>query len=1072
MKETAQTRPNDHRADDYGEASSGEPREDDAWHELAAEDALRALHSGRDGISDASARRRLEAFGDNQVGERREVSAWAVLLHQFTSPLIYVLLAALAATLAIGLITGEQRWADAIVIGAVLVINATIGFFQEYHAEHAVEELMKMVAPKATVIRDGRPREIDATTLVPGDVVRIGQGGVVPADLRLIDVQGLQANEAALTGESVPVHKSARPLREAGADLGLAEQQNMAFMGTAVTSGRATGLVVATGQDTAIGRIAEQIEATEQTQTPLERRIRQLSIWITWGILVVAAIAFGVGLLMGHDWTSMLLLGIALAVAAVPEGLPIVVTVALAIGVRRMAQRHAVIRRLPAVDTLGACTTIISDKTGTLTENRMTVRSLYAGGNDYALRGKVRAREGKVELDGSAVDVQAQRALFETLLVGVLCNDAQLGEPSERGKRQRSGDAGNDGDRDREASQGDPMEVALLYAAYKAGLDPSELRARWRRTDEIPFQTERRFMATIHAATIHEPRDGRPRRDDVLGAPLVAIKGAPEAVLDMCHALRGADGEEAPLDRDKLRAANEALAGRGLRVLAMAMGEGDDAVDAVKRDQPARRFVFAGFQGMLDPPRASAAQAVDDCHRAGIRAIMVTGDHARTAAAIARQVHIDRPVEHDSAHAVEQEPVRDRDRDRRRGSAEIRVRLDVGAFPNGWTPAPGELISVQTRMPKEREVRVVLEMAGADGRAGRSGAERSSSEQAQEQANGRLPEVHTGADIEDWSDEELDEALGRVNVFARVEPIQKTRLVERLKANNEIVAVTGDGVNDAPALKAAHIGAAMGAGTDVAKEASDMVVTDNNFASVYHAVEEGRTAFRNVRMATFFLLSTGAAIVIMILTALGLDWPLPLLPAQILWLNVVTNGIADVALAFEPGEKALFRRPPRPPNEGVLDRTLIERLVLVGIWLAAGSLGVFLWQWGFDFRTFTPGSDDNLALARTAALTTMVLFQMVHVFNCRSEDVSVFRKSLFSNKVLFLGVLASLGVHVTAIYLPWMQQLLGLTGLDLNTWLWAAAVAATAIIVNELHKRLRPKRPRGAPAAGRQAALA
>lgn len=1063
MPETAQAQRHADHAEDDRNAGDLESRQDEAWHQLEVKDALRALNSSRDGITDASARRRLEKFGENQVGERREVSAWAVLLHQFTSPLIYILLAALAATLAIGLITGEEHWADAIVIGAVLVINATIGFFQEYHAEHAVEELMKMVAPKATVVRDGQTREIDATALVPGDIVRIGQGGVVPADLRLIDVQGLQANEAALTGESVPVHKSARPLREAGADLTLAEQKNMAFMGTAITSGRAIGLVVATGKDTAIGRIAEQIEETEETRTPLERRIRQLSIWITWGILVVAAIAFGVGLLMGHDWTSMLLLGIALAVAAVPEGLPIVVTVALAIGVRRMAQRHAVIRRLPAVDTLGSCTTIISDKTGTLTENRMTVRNLYAGRNDYALRGKVRARKGKVELDGSAVDVQAHRALFETLLVGMLCNNAQLAAPSERstGQQSRSNDAGGDGDRD--ASQGDPMEVALLYAAHKAGLDLGELRARWPRSDELPFQTERRFMATIH-----QRGDDSPPRDDAPAAPLVAIKGAPEAVLDMCRAMRGADdAEEAPLDREMLRTANEALAGRGLRVLAMAMGEGDDAVDAVKHDEPARQFVFVGFQGMLDPPRASAAQAVDNCHRAGIRAIMVTGDHARTAAAIAHQVHIDRPAEHDGAH---QEPPQDRDRKRQRGGAEIRVRLDAGAFPNGWTPSAGELVSVQTRLPKEREVRIVMEVAGGDAQASQHGAERSAA--GQEQANGHLPEVYTGSDIEDWSDEELDEALGRVNVFARVEPIQKTRLVERLKANNEIVAVTGDGVNDAPALKAAHIGAAMGAGTDVAKEASDMVVTDNNFASVYHAVEEGRTAFRNVRMATFFLLSTGAAIVLMILTALGLDWPLPLLPAQILWLNVVTNGIADVALAFEPGEKALFRRPPRPPSEGVLDRTLIERLVLVGLWLAAGSLGVFLWQWGFDVHSFAPGSEDNLTDARTAALTTMVLFQMVHVFNCRSEDVSLFRKSLFSNKVLFLGVLASLAVHVTAMYLPWTQQLLDLSGLDLSTWLWAAAVAATALIVNELHKWFRPKRPSGAPAAGRQAALA
>jgi Ca2+-transporting ATPase len=501
------------------------------------------------------------------------------------------------------------------------------------------------------------------------------------------------------------------------------------------------------------------------------------------------------------------------------------------------------------------------------------------------------------------------------------------------------------------------MEVALLRAARDAGLSREELERRHPRRDVVPFRTERRFMATIH--DVPEGEEG----------PLVLVKGAPERVAAMCDRARGSDGADGDLDPERITRQNERLASEGLRVLAMAVARGEDAARAVHGDAPSG-FAFAGMQALLDPPRESAVAAVDACHDAGIRVAMVTGDHASTAAAIGRQVHLDRPV----AHTAVQES------EAREGSAEVRE----------------------------------------------------------------------GRELADLSDKDLDTVLEKVNVYARVAPGQKLRLVERLKARDQIVAVTGDGVNDAPALEAAHIGAAMGSGTDVAKEASDMVITDDDFASVYASVEEGRTAFRNIRMATFFLLSTGAADVVIIVGALLLGWPLPLLPAQILWMNVVTNGIADVALAFEPGERDLFRRAPRPKREGILDERLLERLVLIGLWLAVGTLGMFWWQWAV--------LDEDLTTARTMALTTMVLFQKVHVFNCRSEYLSLFGKSLLANRILFLGVLASLAVHVGAMYWGPTQQVLSLEPLGLEEWLVAAAVASTAILVNEAHKRLRPPR--------------
>ncbi len=921
------------------------------WYQLPPEEAIEHWDSARNGLSQSEANKRLEKYGPNTIQTEEKVSPWKVLLNQFTSPLIYVLLAALVVTLAI------QSWADSVVIGIVLMVNGTIGFIQEFRAESAVQSLMEMVSPKAKVRRDGQPQEIPGDRLVPGDVVLLAEGNMIPADLRLTESYSFQVNESALTGESVPVSKKIEAISSDEKNLPPAEQNNMAFMGTAVTSGHGEGIVVATGQSTELGKIARGVREASEMETPLQRRMNWLAKWIAVAILVVSFLAFVVGLLISWSVEQMFLMAVALAVAAMPAGLPVVMTVALAIGVRRMARRHAVIRHLPAVETLGSTTTIISDKTGTLTQNRMTVTEVYANNTRYRVTGGSLSQEGQFLHNEEPTIPEAGTPLYMTLLAGFLNNEASLKKKETREDESATG-------RGELQPQGDPMEVALLVSAVKAGLSWTKLYESYPRIDEVPFQTERRFSATIHE--VPEGESG----------PLVLVKGAPEVILGMCERQLTAEQEAIEINHEKLVVQNDELASDGLRVLAMAFGRGQEARDSIKSESPGK-MTFVGMQGLLDPPRPETIEAVDNCHQAGIRVIMVTGDHARTAAAIAHKVHLDQPV-----------------------------------FKVGGT------IQIQDQEPRE-------------------GKERG------------FPEVRSGQEFADMSDEEVEAVLDRINVYARFKPNQKLRLVNHLKEQYEIVAVTGDGVNDAPALKAAHLGAAMGqTGTDVAKEASDMVITDDNFASVYSAVEEGRTAFRNIRMATFFLLSTGAADVIIILTALFIGWPLPVLPAQILWCNVVTNGISDVALGFEPGGQALYRRPPRPPNEGILDATLLERLVIVGVWLAIGTLGVFYWVYD--------GNSENLFLARVAALTTLVLFQTVHVFNCRSEDVSIFKKSLLSNKILLLGIVTTL-VHIAALYIPWTQQLLSFQPLPWSIWAVIIPVAFSAIIVNELHKWLRPR---------------
>jgi Ca2+-transporting ATPase len=886
------------------------------WYIFSPEQTISELDTRHDGLSEQEVALRLEQYGPNRLKSGKETSAWVILFHQLTSPLIYILLAAMVITLAI------QHWADAIVIGAVIFINTIIGFIQEYRAENAIQALISLTEPKAHVRRDGLRKEINSAELVPGDIVLLEEGNVVPADLRLVESTRLRADESLLTGESVPSSKVSEPYPEDSV-LALADQENMVFMGTAVASGRGFGVVVATGNQTEMGTIAEEILGTRRTETPLQLRMKRFGRWISFVILGAAAVVFVAGTVLGEPLEEMFLTAVSLAVSAIPEGLPVVMSIALAVGVRRMAKRNAILRRLPAAETLGSTTVILSDKTGTLTQNRMTVQTVWTADGYFTVGKEKIYREGKDEQEAEAVGMEEGTPLYLTMLSGVLANQASL--------RHQDGDL---------VAEGDPTEAALLVSGSKVGLWRQMLIEDYPLLDEEPFDPDKRFSATVHS---HD------------GEKIVFVKGAAERLVKMSDSLLGPDGRRS-LDAEEVLRQADSMARRGLRVLAMTMGRGEEKAEAIRQDEPPTGLTFLGLQGMMDPPREEAVHSVAAAHRAGIRVMMVTGDNPVTASAIAQQVGI----------------------------------------------------------------------------------------------AGEAAEVRTGTQLEELSDEELEEVIGKVSVFARVSPSQKLRLVNTLRGLGEIVAVTGDGVNDAPALKSAHIGAAMGqAGTDVAKEASEMVLTDDNFATIYAAVEEGRTSFSNIRNATFFLISSGVGEVIAILVSLIMRLPLPLLPAQILWLNLVTNGVEDVALAFEPGEEEQFRKPPRPPKEGILSRTLVERGLIVGLVIAVGTLGMFIWE---------RSEGATLDYARVAALTTLVAFQVFHVFNCRSEERSLFGKSPFSNMFLLVGTLASLAIHFGAMYFAPTQFLLRIEPLTLQTWGRIAMIALSVNMVVELDKLVRRRK--------------
>ena len=887
------------------------------WATSPAE-ALARLGAHEHGLSRAEAEARLARHGPNELEEERRTSRARLLLHQFESPLIFILLVAAAVTLAL------REWVDAAVIAAVLLLNAAVGYSQESRAEQAIETLRRRARARARVLRDGREEELDARLLVPGDVLLVEAGARVAADCRILHAVAVEADESLLTGESTTVAKSAEPVA-AAAPLG--DRASMLFTGTTVTRGHCRALVAATGAETELGRIAGSMREVVEPPTPLQRRMGRFAHLVGVAVLVASALAFAAGIAAGEDLSELFLAVVALAVAAIPEGLPIVLTLVLAVSVRRMAKRRAIVRRLPAVETLGSCTVIGSDKTGTLTQNRMTVERILAGGEELHVTGGGYATDGAIVRDGRPVELADGSPARDALLAAALCNDASA-VPANGEFHVR----------------GDPTEIALVVAAAKAGLYKDELEERLVRVAEIPFDPAARLAVTFN-------------EED--GGTYAFVKGAPEEVLARCR-----DAAGRPLDRAGIAREAERLAAAGLRVLATASRRlpGRDAADDLAASGAVHDLTFLGLLGMRDPPRDDVRASIASCEAAGIRVVMITGDHAATAVAIA-----------------------------------------------------GEL--------------------------GIAGSE-----------HGAL----TGTDLDALDEASLRERVAAVSVFARVSPEHKLRIVQALQARGETVAVTGDGVNDAPALRAADIGAAMGAsGTDVAKEAADMVVTDDSFASIAAAVEEGRIAFDNIRKATFFLVSSGAATILAVLASVAFRFQLPFFPAQLLWLNLVTNGIQDVALAFEPGEKDVLDRPPRPRREGVVSRLLWERTLIAGVVMAAGTIALFLRELH---------ATDDLGRARTVALTTMVLFQVVHVGNSRSEHRSAFAKSPFSNRFLFVGTVASLALHAAALYLPPTQYVLRVEPLDLGTWVTMAVVSLSVLVAVEAHKALRgPGRPHFSP---------
>jgi magnesium-transporting ATPase (P-type) len=899
------------RAVERAGGGSGPPAAAPPWHALPAARVEELLHTGMHGLSAAEARARQERLGPNQLDEEPPTPALVMLLRQFRSPLIYILVAATGVTVLLA------EYLDAAIIGAVLVLNALIGFTQERKAEGAVRALSQLVVPQAQVLRDGQEREIDSRELVPGDVVLLEPGARVPADLRLTWANALQLDESLLTGESLPRTKRTTPVSEHAS---LADRTSMAYTGTVATSGRGRGVAVATGSATELGAIAGLIRSQVAAPTPLQQRMDRFAKVIGVVVAVAAVVAFASGIALGESAHDMFLTAVALAVAAIPEGLPVVFTITLALGVHRMARRNAIIRRLPAVETLGSTTVIGSDKTGTLTENRMTVQQLWAAGRHY----RIPADGPGLLADGQPVAVEDHPGLHRTLLAGVLANEAQA---------YRSPDGLQ--------FTGDPTETALLASAITAGVEPEEAREAYPVVAEVPFESERRYAAAVCA---HDR------------SQTVFVKGAPETVAEMCSQLL-TDTGVVPIDRDAVHAAARRLAKDGLRVLAMAYRQHPSPLEPTEQLTEPAQLVFCGLQGMMDPPRAGVREAVASCQEAGIRVVMITGDHAITARAIAQRLGI--------------------------------------AHPDA--------------------------------------------------------QVLTGRDLAALSDQELQARVADVPVYARVSPEEKLRIVHALQDRGNVVAVTGDGVNDAPALKAAAIGIAMGrSGTDVAREAADMVLTDDNFVSIAAAVEEGRVTFDNLRKVTFFLVSCGAATILAILAGVWARWPLLMLPAQLLWLNLVTNGLQDVALAFEPGEKAVRKRPPRDPREGVLSRLLWERTLLAGLVMAAGTLALFRWE--LD-RT------NSLGRAQTVALTTMVIYMAFHAGNARSETTSLLRFNPVANPFLFGAVLAALAVHVAALYLAPTQYILRVEPIEPAAWVRIVAVAATILLAIEVHKFLRRPPP-------------
>ncbi len=874
------------------------------WHHLPVGEVIDLLETDpQAGLDLFETKRRQDHFGPNTLTPSKGKNPLARFLLQFKNPLVFILVAAGAVAALL------KDPLDAAIIFGVVLINAVIGFVQESHAEEAIAALSKTMTAEAAVIRGGNPQRLPAEQLVPGDLVQLAAGSRVPADVRLVVSRDLQIAESALTGESVPVEKDAQSTLSH--ETPLAERKNMAYASTLVTYGTGTGIVTATGDRTEVGRISRLISEAVELETPLTRKIARFSKLLLIVILCLATATFGVGLVRGQNLVETLFAAIALAVGAIPEGLPAAVTVTLAIGVRRMARRRAIIRKLPAVETLGSTTIICSDKTGTLTQNQMTVTELRTMGGTYPVRGTGYAPVGEIEGDW-----KSDRALVEMLKAGLWCNDSRL--------------TGSDG---RWSVMGDPTEGALITAALKAGLDPVPAA----RLDAIPFDSRNQYMATLHEGGV------------------VYIKGAAEVLIGRCGGGTDSSGDRLECPSERFRRDMEEMAVRGLRVLILARLDLPGKTQINHDD--IEDLTLLGLQGMMDPPRPEAISAVRACQEAGIKVKMITGDHALTAAAIGRQIGL---------------------------------------------------------------------------------------------CSGDCESVLSGAVLAGLSDEELIRKAEEINVFARVAPEQKLRLVEALQAKGHVVAMTGDGVNDAPALKQADIGVAMGiTGTDVAKEAADMVLTDDNFASIEAAVEEGRGIFDNLTKFIAWTLPTNLGEALVLLAAIVAGATLPVLPIQLLWINMVTAALLGTTLALEPKEGDIMRRRPRKPGSPLLDTTIVIRIFIVGLMILAGAFGLF------EYEILRGASVEE---ARTVAVNVIVFVEIFYLFNARSLIRSPFQLGFFSNPWAIAGAVLMTLIQMIFTYVPFMNRFVGSAPISLALWLDVLGVSLAAFLVIEFEKWIKRRR--------------
>ncbi len=904
------------------------------WHTLSVKKIFAALETGPGGLKLSEAERRLEQFGPNEIESGEGVSKLSILWAQVKNPLVFVLLAAAAISLLAG------KMIDAGVIGVVIIVNTLIGFFQEYQAEQALESLKAQAAPEAEVVREcpdvGGCLELRVPTaeLVPGDLILLDAGTKVPADARLIEAANLEIEEAMLTGESLSVRKTTEPLEQE--ELAMAERTNLVYGGTIVTNGRGRAVVYATGQETEMGKIATLIQETEKAESPLQRQTLDLGQKLGLLAVGVAALTFLLGLVRNLPLDDIFMFALASAVSSIPEGLPAVMSITLAVGVSRMARQKAIIRKLPAVDTLGAATIICTDKTGTLTTNQMTVQQMMADAKTIHVTGAGFEPRGRFLRDGKPYDPTATPDLRLALHIGALCNDARLiRHQQEEGYTWEI--------------RGDPTEGALVVAAAKAGHYKESLEARLHRVDELPFSSKTKFMATFH-----EGREGQ---------IWVFVKGAPEVILDLCPEIveNSVPRTIKESDREHILKENHRMASEALRVLGLAYQiiepeEVGAFKEALEYGHPAD-LIFVGLVGMMDPPRPEVPEAVARCKRAGIRVMMATGDHKVTGAAIAREVGI-------------------------------------------------------------------LEEGGR---------------------------VMTGAELMHLSDEELDAVIEKVAVFARVAPEHKHRIVETLQRLGHVVAMTGDGVNDAPALRAAQIGVAMGiTGTDVTKETAEMVLTDDNFTSIVNAVEEGRVVFQNVRKVVKYLIATNFGEILTILTSL-IIFPVGRLifnPVQILWVNLVTDGLLDITIALEPREGDVMEEPPRPVNARIINREILLNTVYVALFMAAGVL----WMFG---RTHQNGEGVR---AQTIAFTKLAMYQVFNALNVRSRRQSVFQLGLFTNRYLLGAIGISVGLQYLATRVPFMQLALGTEPLTWQDWGLIVLVSSSIFVADELRKLVQRRR--------------